>query len=574
MGKNTDPTMGGLDALVAAASSVAGQGKKRAGNRNVSMDMIDPALQNETATDVADAMSVFLSNPAVVQLIAEYNAKKQHRQVSLYAQLLSGSNIPDTPAQQTRSGRISRPPQQQPSSSSSTALQNDQQNQLQAIKDALENVSSINDPNNTASAISDTANYDALFQAVNNNNNNNDSSNNSSRFWRNDGLLGGLPNWTGLEANTLAQAVASTDPSSSSSFGQSQRSLGHGLPNGRPISANSNRKRSASVLEGNGTGDESFESTGAGNGKRYKGDDLSKLDGENGEHLPEWPLPPTGKGGRKNMPREELLARRRARNRVAAQESRKKKKEFFGNITDKLKDRDQAFENLQAHCRRLEQEVEALKKVILGAGLELPNDIPTPIDMPNTSFPITEDTPMTIDSVSPGEEVGVDLPFHDLFTIDDNDNDADDLDFIPPSSPRKDGDDGSDSEGEFSDEDDDVNSPIANTGTKTKSSSKKGKRKSSKDQSAETPISTIAEDVEEDLFLPIEDVPIPPRDEEDQEKVMKQAMNELHVDTPQQLMGVIKKMVETAGYGGVTEEQVAMLSKLLALGQAQGMSIW
>ncbi|OCF71626.1 hypothetical protein I204_07685 [Kwoniella mangroviensis CBS 8886] len=546
MGKNTDPTMGGLDALVAAASSVAGQGKKRAGNRNVSMDMIDPALQNETATDVADAMSVFLSNPAVVQLIAEYNAKKQHRQVSLYAQLLSGSNIPDTPAQQTRSGRISRPPQQQPSSSSSTTIQNDQQNQLQAIKDALENVSSINDPNQSASTIADSANYDALFQAVNNNNTN-DSSTNSSRFWRNDGLLSGLPNWTGLEANTLAQAVASTDPSSSSS---------------------------ASVLEGNGTGDDSFESVGAGSGKRYKGDDLSKLDGENGEHLPEWPLPPTGKGGRKNMPREELLARRRARNRVAAQESRKKKKEFFGNITDKLKDRDQAFENLQAHCRRLEQEVEALKKVILGAGLELPNDIPTPIDMPNTSFPITEDTPMTINSVSPGEEIGVDLPFHDLFTIDDNDNDADDLDFIPPSSPRKDGDDGSDSEGEFSDEDDDVNPPFANTGTKTKSNNKKGKRKSSKDQSAETPISTIAEDVEEDLFLPIEDVPIPPRDEEDQEKVMKQAMNELHVDTPQQLMGVIKKMVETAGYGGVTEEQVAMLSKLLALGQAQGMSIW
>nr|XP_019002191.1 uncharacterized protein I203_05332 [Kwoniella mangroviensis CBS 8507]OCF65652.1 hypothetical protein I203_05332 [Kwoniella mangroviensis CBS 8507] len=546
MGKNTDPTMGGLDALVAAASSVAGQGKKRAGNRNVSMDMIDPALQNETATDVADAMSVFLSNPAVVQLIAEYNAKKQHRQVSLYAQLLSGSNIPDTPAQQTRSGRISRPPQQQPSSSSSTTIQNDQQNQLQAIKDALENVSSINDPNQSASTITDSANYDALFQAVNNNNTN-DSSSNSSRFWRNDGLLSGLPNWTGLEANTLAQAVASTDPSSSSS---------------------------ASVLEGNGTGDDSFESVGAGSGKRYKGDDLSKLDGENGEHLPEWPLPPTGKGGRKNMPREELLARRRARNRVAAQESRKKKKEFFGNITDKLKDRDQAFENLQAHCRRLEQEVEALKKVILGAGLELPNDIPTPIDMPNTSFPITEDTPMTINSVSPGEEIGVDLPFHDLFTIDDNDNDADDLDFIPPSSPRKDGDDGSDSEGEFSDEDDDVNPPFANTGTKTKSNNKKGKRKSSEDQSAETPISTIAEDVEEDLFLPIEDVPIPPRDEEDQEKVMKQAMNELHVDTPQQLMGVIKKMVETAGYGGVTEEQVAMLSKLLALGQAQGMSIW
>nr|XP_019042461.1 hypothetical protein I302_09068 [Kwoniella bestiolae CBS 10118]OCF21391.1 hypothetical protein I302_09068 [Kwoniella bestiolae CBS 10118] len=570
MGKNTDPTMGGLDALVAAASSVAGQGKKRAGNRgDVPMDMIDPALQDKTS-DVADAMSVFLSNPAVVQLIAEYNAKKQHRQVSLYTQLLSGSNIPDTPAQQTRSGRISRPPvhpppinpfqhlinqnQNQPQPHQQPAVvQNDQQNQLQAIKDALENVSSINDTH-TANPGAEAASYDALFQAVSNNN---DSSSNASRFWRNDGLLGGLPNWTGLEANTLAQAAAAsvtTDP-----------------------------KRSASVLDDNGTntGDESFESNGHGTSKRYKGDDLSKLgegEGENGEGLPQWPLPPTGKGGRKNMPREELLARRRARNRVAAQESRKKKKEFFGNIADKLKDRDEAFEQLRAHCKKLEQEVEALRKVVLGAGLELPKDIPTPTPLPTiagpSSFPIAEDTPMTIDSVSPSD--GIDLPFHDLFTIDDND--ADDLDFIPPSSPKRDGEDGSDSEGEFSDDDEDINSPFV-ASTTTKKGNRKGKRKSSKDQTApdlegETPISTMAEDVEEDLFLPIEDVPIPPRDEEDQEKVMKQAMTELHVDTPQQLMGVIKKMVETAGYGGVTEEQVAMLSKLLALGQAQGMSIW
>lgn len=84
----------------------------------------------------------------------------------------------------------------------------------------------------------------------------------------------------------------------------------------------------------------------------------------------------------------------------------------------------------------------------------------------------------------------------------------------------------------------------------------------------------MAEDEDEDLFLPIVDVPVPPRDNEDQQKLVKQAMTELHVDTPEQLMNVVKKMVETAEFGGVTEEQVGMLSKLLALGQAQGVSVW
>ena len=35
--------------------------------------------------------------------------------------------------------------------------------------------------------------------------------------------------------------------------------------------------------------------------------------------LPAWPLPPGGPGGRKNMPKDEMLARRRARNRVAGE---------------------------------------------------------------------------------------------------------------------------------------------------------------------------------------------------------------------------------------------------------------
>ncbi|WVR05367.1 hypothetical protein IAU60_002381 [Kwoniella sp. DSM 27419] len=551
MAKNTDPTMGGLDALVAAASSVAGHAGKNRAARGVGNEHIDPALQDANgSSDVADAMSLFLTNPAVVQLIAEYNARKQHRHVSLYTQLLSGSTLPyttpDTPVQQTRSGRISRPPAHPLSNQlqqllagvagspapaplpSSASMSGD--TQMQAIKDALENVTVPND--------TDVGHYDALMQVVG------ADPNGASRFWRNADLN---PAWGGIEATTLAQAAET-----------SQRPLGHGLPpsTDRPVSARDGGKRSVSLMDSAGE-----ESTDSPDGKRLRG--------ESTEGLPEWPLPPTGKGGRKNMPRDELLARRRARNRVAAQESRKKKKEFFGSIAERLQDRDASYELLKAHCQQLEQEVEALRKVVLGAGLDLPTVAPTSTGPAGGLIPdlgLSDTLPATNVDMSFDMPANLDTSFQDLFTIDDND--ADDGDFVPPSSPKR------DSESDDSDAEDDGDvGPTPTTGDPASSSkNKKGRgRRPTKEDAEETP---MAEDVEEDLFLPIEDVPVPPRDEEDQHQVMKQAMTELHVDTPQEMMGVIKKMVETAGYGGVTEEQVGMLSKLLAIGQAQGMSVW
>ncbi|KAK8869604.1 hypothetical protein IAR55_000171 [Kwoniella newhampshirensis] len=559
MDKSNDPTMGGLDALVAAASSVAaGKGRSR---RDIPMDLIDPALQGDTndasaSKDTADAIGALLSNPAVMQLIAEYNAKKQKRHVSLYTQLLSGSaipsNTPDTPIQQTRSGRISRPPVHPPPNpfqqlmyggggnlfgsnvagglgggmnGSAGTGNGTSDSQLQAIKEALENVSAQAD---------DTTNYDALIQAVGG-----DPSSNSSRFWRNPDLQTGS-SWSGVDAQTLAQATEA-----------SQRVLGHGLPSNGKASSSS-RKRSASAMES--TEDESVESPG---GKRYR---ISA----DGEGLPAWPLPPTGKGGRKNMPRDELLARRRARNRVAAQESRKKKKEFFGTIADRLKHREDEYAELEAHCQDLEQEIEALKKIVLGAGLQLPGNIPSTLSSasvggPSQSTPFG-DTPGSVDT-----STGL-LPFQDLFTIDDND--ADDADFVPPSSPKPD----SESDDSESDEEEATSKSRKKKGGTRRAS--KFQDEDDEDEFGNGDGAPIAEDEEEDLFLPIEDVPVYPRGEEDEQTVIKQAMNELHVDTPQELMGVIKKMVETAGYGGVTEEQVGMLSKLLALGQAQGMSVW
>lgn len=72
--------------------------------------------------------------------------------------------------------------------------------------------------------------------------------------------------------------------------------------------------------------------------------------------LPAWPLPPGGRGGRKNMPKDEMLARRRARNRVAAVESRRRKKNHMEGLEGKVKEREFAYQLLQLHCKNLEQQ--------------------------------------------------------------------------------------------------------------------------------------------------------------------------------------------------------------------------
>ena len=46
---------------------------------------------------------------------------------------------------------------------------------------------------------------------------------------------------------------------------------------------------------------------------------LSALPKATPGNLPAWPLPPTGPGGRKRMPKEEMLARRRARNKESGE---------------------------------------------------------------------------------------------------------------------------------------------------------------------------------------------------------------------------------------------------------------
>ncbi|OWT41408.1 hypothetical protein AYX14_00419 [Cryptococcus neoformans] len=508
MDNTNDPTMGGLDALVAAASSVSAGKNRRQQPDNIAMDMIDPALHNESGdtSNPVETISSLLANPAIVSLIADYNAKKGHRQVSLYTQLLSGSSggqPPATPVQQTRYGRISRPPLHAPGTPGRMSEQGGSDSQIQAIKDALENVSQQEGDGDVS--------YDSLVGAV-------VSSGPEGRFWRPGAEGSSATSWVG-DAETLAQAA---DASHRAALNR------------------------AAAMGANVTGDTGEEQA---KGNNRGATEMSTSTDEDGRvpdkdgNLPEWPLPPSGKGGRKNMPRDELLARRRARNRVAAQESRKKKKQFFGSLAERLQEKEAAYNELETHCRNLEREIELLRKTVTDANLPLPNFIPE-VHIP---APVSGgETP------APNIETPAELAFSELFNIDDNDDN--DADFVPPSSPKR------DSDSEDSDDEVDEEQPRR----------KKTKRAQEQEQEPEP----MAEDEDEDLFLPIVDVPVPPRDSEDHQKIVKQAMTELHVDTPEQLMNVVKKMVETAEYGGVTEEQVGMLSKLLALGQAQGVSVW
>ena len=217
-----------------------------------------------------------------------------------------------TPFQQTRSGRISRPPLVPPS-----------YNLLQAL-----------------ASEADSPNFDALLHAVSGN---------------------GHPGDANSAGHGGIQAQGSTEPHTSQSragfWHQNDATNGFEVANTlaeveQTANAKRGNKRALSSVEGDEEGESSL--TGASN-------------------LPAWPLPPMGPGGRKNMPKEELLARRRARNRVSggliplrtgdvadspflALQARQKKREFFGSLETQLKEKEAAYTALEAHCHNLESQ--------------------------------------------------------------------------------------------------------------------------------------------------------------------------------------------------------------------------
>jgi hypothetical protein len=156
--------------------------------------------------------------------------------------------------------------------------------------------------------------------------------------------------------------------------------------------------------------------------------------------------------------------------------------------------------------------------------------------------------------------LGVDLSaFDDFFNWDimpDNEvDDQQDADFVPASSPRRD----SDSEEEESDGE-------GHTRKKQKRSGK-GKAKSKpKNQSKDTPGEDDDEFVdpevdEEDLFMPITDVEVPPGQMQLVEKAANEVMSTFGVDSQAQLTGVMQKIVDAGE--GLTGEQLEKMKSVL-----------
>jgi hypothetical protein len=132
-----------------------------------------------------------------------------------------------------------------------------------------------------------------------------------------------------------------------------------------------------------------------------------------------------------------------------------------------------------------------------------------------------------------------------LSFLDDLGEDANDADFVPPTSPKGDSDSESDD-----DEDEDEE-----------------ERKKARGKKAGPAPTPTPPDEEEDLFLPIEDVPVP------EDQLYADAMKALGVSTPDELKVVVNKIVETASKGGVTPEQVEGLRRLMRLAEVRGAAL-
>lgn len=155
-----------------------------------------------------------------------------------------------------------------------------------------------------------------------------------------------------------------------------------------------------------------------------------------------------------------------------------------------------------------------------------------------------------------------------LFTLDDLGEDANDGDFVPPTSPKGESSD-SESEGEGEDEP----TPRAPNGGEERPS----KRRRTEERPTHTPKTPEtadddnevqeADDEPEDLCMPIEDVPVP------EDQLYADAMTALGVSTPAELAVVVAKIVETASRGGVTPEQVEGLRRLMRLAEARGAAL-
>lgn len=69
-----------------------------------------------------------------------------------------------------------------------------------------------------------------------------------------------------------------------------------------------------------------------------------------------WPAPPRGKGSRSAMAKEEILERRKERNKASAMASRQRKQDALEVANAEVRVKEKEVEELTARCERLEKE--------------------------------------------------------------------------------------------------------------------------------------------------------------------------------------------------------------------------
>lgn len=189
---------------------------------------------------------------------------------------------------------------------------------------------------------------------------------------------------------------------------------------------------------------------------------------------------------------------------------------------------------------------------------------PAPSLPPIPSIPSVQSTDIT--GSSPAETPSFDIANLDLSAFDhffnwDNipENDPDeqeDGDFFPASSPKQSDSDASDTE--------------ATSQTQSRSKKKrKGKKRSRRGNDDEDDDEFIDPEVdEEDLFLPIKDVAVPPGQMQLVEQATQDVMTTFGVESQGQLTDVMQKMLDAGE--GLTAEQLEKMKSVLRWMQRSG----
>lgn len=186
---------------------------------------------------------------------------------------------------------------------------------------------------------------------------------------------------------------------------------------------------------------------------------------------------------------------------------------------------------------------------------------------PLTTLPGSSPAPIDTPDANPFD-FGVHLSaFDDFFNWDilpnDDADDQQDADFVPASSPKRD----SDSDDESVDQNQNQNQPNKKRKKGKGKSKARSNRRTGGDKDKDTPTNEDDDDFidpeedEEDLFMPITDVEVPPGQMQLVEKATQDVMSTLGVDSQAQLTGVMQKIVDAGD--GLTGDQLEKMKSVL-----------